>query len=87
VVECEGSKEQGVEGAWGRRAGGANELLERRAADPRLGLSRDKLEAALDDPVQLTGSARHQVDVIAARVAELAAQYPEAAAYHPGSVL
>jgi len=83
----EAIKEHAVAVALGMRAGGANDLLDRLAADPRLGLSRDQLEAALDDPVQLTGSARHQVDVIAARVAELAAQYPEAAAYHPGSVL
>jgi adenylosuccinate lyase len=69
------------------RAGGGNNLLERLAADPRLGLSREQLDAALTDPIVLTGSARHQVDVIAARVSELARQFPKGAAYRPGTVL
>lgn len=83
----EAIKEHAVSVALGMRAGGGNDLLDRLAADPRLGLSRDQLAAALDDPIELTGSARHQVDVIADRVGALAAQYPQAAAYHPGSVL
>jgi adenylosuccinate lyase len=86
-VAHEAIKEHAVAVALGMRAGGSNDLLDRLAADARLGLSRDQLDAALDDPIELTGSARHQVDVIAAKVAELAAQYPQAAAYHPGSVL
>lgn len=80
-------KEHAVAVALGMRAGSDNDLLNRLAADARLGLSREQLEAALTDPIELTGSARHQVDVIAARVAELAAQYPQGAAYRPGSVL
>jgi adenylosuccinate lyase len=80
-------KEHAVAVALGMRAGGGNDLLARLAADSRLGLSREQLDAALTDPIELTGSARHQVDVIAARVGELAAQYPQGAAYRPGSVL
>jgi adenylosuccinate lyase len=84
----EAIKEHAVAVALAMRSGAAtNDLLERLAADPRLGLSRDQLDAALADPIELTGSAREQVDAIAARVAQLAAQYPEAAAYTPGSVL
>ncbi len=80
-------KEHAVSVALGMRAGGGNNLLERLAADPRLGLSREQLDAALTDPIELTGSARHQVDVIAARVGELALEYRQGAAYRPGSVL
>ncbi len=80
-------KEHAVAVALGMRAGSDNDLLNRLAADARLGLSREQLDAALTDPIELTGSARHQVDVIAARVAELAARYPQGAAYRPGSVL
>jgi hypothetical protein len=35
----------------------------------------------------LTGAAQNQVSAIAARVAELAALYPEAATYVPGETL
>jgi len=83
----EAIKEHAVSVALGMRAGGSNDLLDRLAADSRLGLNREQLDAALTDPIELTGSARSQVDVIAARVSELATQYPQAAAYHPGSVL
>jgi adenylosuccinate lyase len=80
-------KEHAVSVALGMRAGGGNDLLDRLAADARLGLTREQLDAALTNPIELTGSARHQVDVIAARVSELARQYPLGAAYRPGSVL
>jgi adenylosuccinate lyase len=83
----EAIKEHAVSVALGMRAGGGNNLLDRLAGDPRLGLTRAQLDVALTDPIELTGSARHQVDVIAAKVGELAAQYPRGAAYRPGSVL
>ena len=78
-------KEHAVAVALGMRAGGTNDLYDRLAADPRLGLGRDELGAV--DPIELTGSARSQVDAIAARVAELAARFPDGAAYTPGAVL
>jgi adenylosuccinate lyase len=78
-------KEHAVAVALGMRAGGTNDLYDRLAADPRLGLGRDQLAAV--DPLELTGSARSQVDAIAARVAELAARFPDGAAYTPGAVL
>jgi adenylosuccinate lyase len=84
----EAIKEHAVAVALEMRNGApTNDLLDRLAADPRLGLSRGELDAALDDPIALTGAARDQVDRIAATVTELAARYPDAAAYHPGSVL
>ena len=78
-------KEHAVAVALGMRAGGANDLYDRLAADPRLGLGRDQLGGV--DPLELTGSARSQVDAIAARVAELADRFPDGAAYTPGDVL
>jgi adenylosuccinate lyase len=84
----EAIKEHAVAVALAMRAGAAtNDLYDRLAADPRLGLSREQLAAVVVDPLELTGSARDQVNVIAARVAELAARYPVGAAYTPGSVL
>ena len=84
----EAIKEHAVAVALGMRAGAAeNDLFERLAADPRLGLDLEQVRAAASDPLELTGSARDQVDAIAAQVAALARKYPEAAAYSPGAVL
>ncbi|MFZ0529237.1 MAG: lyase family protein, partial [Propionicimonas sp.] len=81
-------KEHAVAVALGLRAGAAtNDLYDRLAADQRLGLTREQLAAVVVDPLELTGSARAQVDLIAERVAGLARRYPDAAAYHPGAVL
>jgi len=70
-----------------RETGAANDLLDRLAADERLGVSRAELDDALADPLDLTGTARLQVATLAARVADVAAAHPEAAAYSPGLVL
>ncbi len=84
----EAIKEHAVAMALAMRSGAAsNDLYDRLAADPRLGLTREQLDAVVVDPLELTGSARDQVDAIAARVAALAAHYPEGAAYTPGAVL
>lgn len=84
----EAIKEHAVAVALAMRAGAAaNDLYDRLAADPRLGLTREQLDAVVVDPLELTGSARDQVDRVAARVADLARQYPDGAAYRPGSVL
>ena len=71
----------------GRRARSDNDLLDRLAADGRLGVSRAELDAAIADPLDLAGTAGQQVAVLAARIGELAAAHPEAAAYRPGLVL
>ncbi len=67
------------------RAG--NDLLDRLAADARLGVSRSALADALADPLELAGTAGAQVAAVAARVAEVRAAHPDAAAYAPGPVL
>ncbi len=64
-----------------------NDLLDRLAADPRLGMSRAALDAAVANPLDLTGSAAAQVDALVARVQQLAESDPDAAAYVPGAVL
>jgi adenylosuccinate lyase len=66
---------------------GNNDLLDRLAADPRLGVTHAELEAAIADPLQLTGTAGQQVTALAAQIEEIAAAHPQAAAYRPGPVL
>ena len=60
-------REQGAEG---------NDLLDRLAADPRLGLSRDELDALVADPLAFTGAAAAQVAAVVAKVEAVAAEHP-----------
>ena len=85
----EAIKEHAVAVALEMRESGRsdNDLLDRLAADERLGVSRADLDAAIADPLDLAGTAGQQVAVLAARIAELVAAHPEAAAYRPGLVL
>ncbi|MFZ1284459.1 MAG: adenylosuccinate lyase [Propionicimonas sp.] len=84
----EAIKEHAVAVALAMRAGASrNDLFERLAADPRLGLGSEQLADVVTDPLELTGSSGDQVDRIVARVAELAKAHPVGAAYRPGSVL
>jgi adenylosuccinate lyase len=81
-------KEHAVSVALAMRESGApNDLLDRLAADDRLGVARSDLDAALADPMELTGTAGLQVATLAARIDQIAAAHPEAAAYSPGLVL
>ena len=81
-------KEHAVAVALAMRAGApGNDLFDRLAADGRLHLTREQLDAVVVDPLELTGAARDQVDAIAARVAGVAARHPEGAGYRPGAVL
>lgn len=64
-----------------------NDLFERLAADPRLGLSRDEVAALAAEPIEFTGAARRQIEVVAARVARIVAAHPEAAGYVPAAIL
>ncbi|MDO5534302.1 MAG: adenylosuccinate lyase [Propionibacteriaceae bacterium] len=64
-----------------------NDLLDRLAADERLGVDRAVLDAAVANPLELTGSASAQVHALVERVRELAAEHPEGASYAPGDVL
>ncbi|HEX6761104.1 MAG TPA: adenylosuccinate lyase [Propionibacteriaceae bacterium] len=64
-----------------------NDLLDRLAADPRLGISRAELNAALANPLDLAGTAGQQVATLADQIEKIAAFHPEAVGYRPGPVL
>jgi adenylosuccinate lyase len=66
---------------------GDNDLLDRLAADPRLGVTREELDAAIADPIELAGTAGRQVGTLVGQIGEIAAAHPEAAAYRPGPVV
>ncbi len=70
-----------------RESGGANDLLDRLAADERLGVSLTQLEAAIADPLELAGTAGAQVATLTGLIERIAAAHPAAAAYRPGLVL
>jgi adenylosuccinate lyase len=84
----EAIKEHAVAVALEMRQGRAdNDLFERLAADPRLGLSRDQIDALVADPIEFTGAARDQVTTVVRRVEAVLATDPEAARYAPGAIL
>ena len=64
-----------------------NDLLDRLAADARLGLSREQLDALIAEPMEFTGAARQQVARVADRAQAIAEGHPSAVAYSPGSIL
>ena len=70
-----------------RRGRTDNDLLERLAADPRLGLDRAAIEALVADPIEFTGAARSQTRAVVRRVEALVARHPDAAAYTPDAIL
>lgn len=87
-VAHEAIKEHAVAVALEMREGlPTNDLLERLAADDRLGLSLEELRNLVSEPLSLTGAAGNQVEQLADRITQIVEQNPEAAAYRPGSVL
>jgi len=82
-------KEHAVTVALQMREKGAdrNDLLERLAADERLGLTAADLTALVTDPLTFTGAAVAQVDDVVRRVEQLVAASPDAAAYRPAAIL
>lgn len=64
-----------------------NDLLDRFAADPRLGLDRGQLDTVLASPLELAGTALSQIRTLAAEVETIAAEHPDAATYAPGDIL
>lgn len=65
----------------------ANDLPQRLAADDRLGLSAEEIEALLGDPIRFTGNAQPQTARFVAQVEGVVARYPHAAAYVPEPIL
>ncbi len=85
----EAIKEHAVAVALEMRERGSegNDLIERLAADPRLGLDAATLSAAMGEPLSFVGNAEAQVADFVGRVGELAARYPEAATYSGEEIL
>jgi len=85
----EAIREHAVAVALGMREKGAerNDLLDRLAADDRLRLTRPDLDALVREPLAFTGVAAAQVSAFVARVDEVAAAHPAAAAYEPEAIL
>lgn len=71
-------RERGTEG---------NDLIDRLAADQRLGLDADTLHRAMGEPLSFVGDAEAQVAGFVQRVGELAARYPDAATYTGEAIL
>ena len=87
-VAHEAIKEAAVGVALSMRQGQAdNDVFERLAADERLALGADQLDALVADPITFTGAAVDQVQAVVRRVEEVVARHPEAAAYSPGAIL
>jgi len=82
-------KEHAVAAGLARRENGAaaGDLLARLAGDERLHLSREDLVATVADPITFTGAAADQVARFVAHTEELAAAFPDAAAYRPEPIL
>ncbi|GAB2472767.1 lyase family protein [Jatrophihabitans fulvus] len=85
----EAIKENAVAVALEMRERGAdrNDLFDRLAADPRLGLDADTLKPLLADPLSFTGAARDQIAAVVAAVDAVLASEPGAADYAPEPIL
>ncbi len=88
-VAHEAIKEHAVAVALAMREQGsaANDLFDRLAADPRLGLSRAEIDRLVADRGAFTGAAAAQVHAVADRVAAVAKRHPDAATYTPAPIL
>jgi adenylosuccinate lyase len=71
-------REKGAEG---------NDLLDRLAADERLGLGREALESLVAEPLTFTGTAPGQVAAFVAAVERLVEADPAAAGYRPAPIV
>jgi adenylosuccinate lyase len=82
-------KEHAVAAALALReeAAPSNDLLERLANDPRLGLDAAALAEVVSNPLNFVGNARRQSAAFCQSVGELAAEFPEGAVYQPGPIL
>ena len=64
-----------------------NDLFDRLAADPRLGLSRAEIDALVADRAAFTGAASAQVAAVAEKIGTVVAQHPSASGYVPAPLL
>src|SRR5215218_3658999 len=81
-------KEAAVRAALDLRKGAVeNDVVDRLAADDRLGLTRADIDALMADPIEFTGAAVAQTQAVVRRVEQVVAADPGAAAYAPGGIL
>ncbi|HLU32539.1 MAG TPA: adenylosuccinate lyase, partial [Natronosporangium sp.] len=73
--------------AMRERGAAGNDLLDRLAADGRLGLSRAELDGLLADRSGFVGAAGEQVSAVVSEVERVVAAHPDAAAYTPAPIL
>jgi adenylosuccinate lyase len=64
-----------------------NDLVQRLAADTRLGLKVQDLAGAFENPLDFVGTAPEQVAAFVARVEQIVERHPTAARYHPEPML
>jgi adenylosuccinate lyase len=64
-----------------------NDLLDRLSHDPRLKLSKQKLTAAISNPIEFVGNAPQQITEFAKEVEKITKKYPDAAKYTPDEIL
>ncbi|HEX6237552.1 MAG TPA: adenylosuccinate lyase [Acidimicrobiales bacterium] len=84
----EAIREHALAVALAQREGAVgNDLVDRLAADPRLGLDRQAIEAVLADRAGFAGRAEHQVAAFCRHVEAVVAEHPEAAGYRPGPII
>ena len=65
----------------------SNDLADRLAADGRLGLSKEKIDAVIASAAELSGRAAAQVDGFTAQIDSILKENPDAAAYEPAPIL
>jgi len=65
----------------------SNDLANRLAADGRLGLSKEKIDAVIASAAQLSGRAAAQVEGFNAQIDSILKENPAAAAYEPAPIL
>ena len=81
-------KEHALDVALDLRSGSVgNDLLDRLARDPRLGLDRPDLDDLVRSPMEFTGAAGAQTAEVIRRVQDVVAKHPDAAAYSPAPIL
>jgi adenylosuccinate lyase len=84
----EAIKEAAIGAALDLRSGAAtNDVVDRLAADERLGLSRDQIVGLMAKPLSFTGAAVAQTQAVVRRIEQVVAADPEAATYAPGGIL
>jgi adenylosuccinate lyase len=84
----EAIKEAAVGTALAMREGQTeNDVFERLAQDPRLGLKADELKALAAEPISFTGAALKQVENVVSRIEKLVERHPLAADYVADAIL